>query len=135
MEKTKLGLSVAIMSAIVYLTALFGGYTPLLLVAGYILIVEESIQLKKTAVTAFLILIAFSVVNFIIGLVPDIFSILVSFLDIFGNHDLYVPFFSKVSNFLYAVLVFVKEVSFIFLAGLAFLKKPLNLPFVDKLFD
>ena len=135
MEKTKLGLSVAIMSAIVYLTALFGGYTPLLLVAGYILIVEENIQLKKTAITAFLILIAFSVVSFIIGLVPDIFSILVSFLDIFGAHDLYVPFFSKVANFLYTVLTVVKEVGFVFLAGLAFLKKPLNLSFVDKLFD
>ena len=49
--KTKLGISVGILAAATYLAALIG-ITPLLLVAGYILIVEENDFLKKTAVKA-----------------------------------------------------------------------------------
>ena len=52
MEKTKLGLSVAIMSALVFLVAAFGGYTPLLLVAGYILIAEENARVEEARRTA-----------------------------------------------------------------------------------
>lgn len=135
MEKTKLGLSVAIMGAIVYLTALFGGFTPLLLVAGYILIVEDNADLKKTAVTALMILLAFSAVNFVIGLLPDVQTILLSLLNIFGINDIYLPFINNIANFLYSVVGLLRELVFIFLAGLSFLKKPLKLPFIDKLFD
>lgn len=134
MEKTKLGLSTAIMGAIVYLTALFGGYTPLLLVAGYILLAEENAQLKKTAVTAFLILLAFSAVNFVIGLLPDVQSILLSLLNIFGE-DFYLPFINNIANFFYGIVGLVKELALVFLAGLALLNKPLKLSFIDKLFD
>ena len=135
MEKTKIGLSVAIMGAIVFLTALFGGYTPLLLVAGYILIAEENTQLKKTAVTAFLILLTFSAVNFVIGLLPDVQSILLSLLNIFGINDIYLSFINNIANFLYSVVSLLKDLVFIFLAGLSLLKKPLKLSFIDKLFD
>lgn len=135
MKKTKLGLSVAIMGAIVYLTALFGGFTPLLLVAGYILIVEENADLKKTAVTALMILLTFSAVNFVIGLLPDVQTILLSLLNIFGINDIYLPFINNIANFLYSVVGLLGELVFIFLAGLSILKKPLKLPFIDKLFD
>ena len=135
MEKTKLGLSVAIMGAIVYLTALFGGFTPLLLVAGYILIVEENADLKKTALTALMILLTFSAVNFVIGLLPDVQTILLSLLNIFGINDIYLPFINNIANFLYSVIGLLRELVFIFLAGLSILKKPLKLPFIDKLFD
>ena len=135
MEKTKLGLSVAIMGAIVYLTALFGGFTPLLLVAGYILIVEENADLKKTAVTALMILLTFSAVNFVIGLLPDVQTILLSLLNIFGINDIYLPFINNIANFLYSVIGLLRELVFIFLAGLSIFKKPLKLPFIDKLFD
>ena len=135
MEKTKLGLSVTIMGALVYLVALFGGYTPLLLIAGYILIAEENIRLKKTAVTAFLLAVAFSVLSFVIGLIPDTLSVLISFLEIFGIHDLYLPFINNVTNFLYASLSVIKEVAFIFMAGMALLGKLFAPPFVSKFFD
>ena len=135
MEKTKLGLSVSIMGAFVYLVALFGGYTPLLLIAGYILIAEESIRLKKTAVTAFLLAIAFSVLSFLIGLIPETLSVLISFLEIFGVRDLYFSFINNVTNFLYASVTVIKEVAFIFMAGMALLGKLFAPPFVSKFFD
>lgn len=135
MEKTKLGLSVTFMSALVYLVALFGGYTPLLLVAGYILIAEESILLKKTAVTAIVLAIVFSALSFVIGLIPETLSVLISFLEIFGIHDLYIPFINNVANFLYATLSVLKEVAFIFIAGMALVGKPFVPPFISKFFD
>lgn len=134
MEKTKIGLSVAIMGAIVYLTALFGGYTPLLLVAGYILIAEESTQLKKTAVTAFLILLTFSAVNFVIGLLPDILNLFYSLLQIFRVY-VHLNFVDNIANFLYNALGLLKELVLVILAVLTLLKKPLKLSFIDKLFD
>ena len=134
MEKTKIGLSVAVMSAIVYLTALFGGYTPLLLIAGYILIVEESTQLKKTAVSAFLLLLTFSAVNYVIGLLPDILNMFYSFLEIFKVY-VHLSFIDNVAGFLYSVLTLLREVVLALLAIAALLKKPVNIPFVNKLFD
>lgn len=134
MEKTKIGLSVAVMSAIVYLTALFGGYTPLLLIAGYILIVEESTQLKKTAVSAFLLLLSFSAVNYVIGLLPDILNMFYSFLEIFKVY-VHLSFIDNVAGFLYSVLTLLREVVLALLAIAALLKKPVNIPFVNKLFD
>ena len=134
MEKTKLGLSVAVMGAIVYLTALFGGYTPLLLVAGFIFIVEENVQLKKTAVTAFLLLLAFSAVNFVIGLLPDVLDLFYSFLQIFKVY-VHLNVIDSIANFLYSAVSLLREVVLIGLAVLAFKNKPLNISFVNKLFD
>ena len=135
MEKTKLGLSVSLVGAIIFLAALFGGYTPLLLVAGYVLIVEESTQLKKTAVTACLLAIAFSLLSFLIGLIPELLSVLISLLQIFGVYDLHFSFINNVTNFLYTALSVIKEVTFVFLAGLAALGKPFIPAFVSKIID
>ena len=134
MEKTKLGLSVAVMGAVVYLTALFGGYTPLLLVAGYVLIAEESAQLKKNAVTAFLVMLAFSAVNFVVGLLPDILNLFYSFLQIFKVY-VHLSFIDNIANFLYNAVALLRQVVLAALAILSLLKKPVNIPFVKKLFD
>lgn len=134
MEKTKLGLSVAVMGAIVYLTALFGGYTPLLLVAGFVLIAEENAQLKKTAVTAFSLLLVFSAVNFVIGLLPDILNLFYSFLQIFKVY-VHLNVIDNIANFLYSAVALLREIVLAALAILSLLKKPANIPFVNKFFD
>ena len=51
MEKSKLGLSIKVFGAIVFLCGLFG-YIPLIICAGYILLAEESEKLKKYAIKA-----------------------------------------------------------------------------------
>ena len=48
--KSKLGVSVALLGALPFILSLFGGYTPMLLVVGYIFICEEDSWLKKTAI-------------------------------------------------------------------------------------
>lgn len=49
MEKTKLGVSVGIFGAFLYVAALFGGYIAITLLAGYVLLMESNEWLKKTA--------------------------------------------------------------------------------------
>ena len=134
MEKTKLGLSVAIMSALVFLVAAFGGYTPLLLVAGYILIAEENAQVKKSAVTALIVLLGASVASYVIGFIPNLFDLLFSFLRIF-TVDLYFDWLNRIFNFLSDVVYFARSLVLVLLALVALMGKSIKLPFVDKLFD
>ena len=70
MVKTKLGLSIGLLSAVVYFTALFGGYIPLFLLAGYILIVEQNDWLKRVCCKAVLLLIGFSLLSVCIDVKP-----------------------------------------------------------------
>lgn len=71
MEKTKLGVSVGIFGAFLYVAALFGGYIAITLLAGYVLLMESNEWLKKTAVKAVATLACFSFLSLLIGLIPD----------------------------------------------------------------
>ena len=134
MEKTRLGLSVSVASALCFLLCLFGGYTPALLFAGYVLLREENSGLKKTAVASVLIMVAFSAVNMIIGLLPDIINVLESLVVIFGGY-LGIHFVDSLANFLYNVLTLARIVVFAGLAYMAYKGKQVKLSFIDKLFD
>lgn len=51
MQKTKLGISVGLLGAIIYFTSLFGSsYLIAILLCGYILLVEDNPWLRKTSV-------------------------------------------------------------------------------------
>ena len=52
MQKTRLGISVGMLGAAVYLTGLFSGYLVALLMAGYVLLCEENGWLKRSVIKA-----------------------------------------------------------------------------------
>ena len=52
--KSNLGISVGLLGAVAYFAGLFGGYVPLLVVVGYILLREQNDWLRWTAVKALL---------------------------------------------------------------------------------
>ena len=133
MQKTKLGLTTGIVAALAFLMFLFGGYTTGLLAVGYILICEQNSWLKASAVKALLLAIVFSVLNFIVYLLPDLISILSSLLEIFGSH-LYISFISNVANFFSEVLSLVRWVVFAGFAALALKNKSVPLKSIDTLF-
>lgn len=133
MQKTKLGLSTGIVAALTFLLFLFGGYTTGLLAVGYILICEQDSWLKSSAVKALLLAIVFSVLNFVVYLLPDLIGILSSLLEIFGSH-LYISFISNVANFFSNVLSLVRWVAFAGLAVLALKNKSVAIKPIDKLF-
>ena len=76
MEKTKLGISVGLMAAGIYLITLFGGLVPAVLLAGYVLLFEDSEWLKKNAVKAVLTYVMFSVASLVLNLIPNAINII-----------------------------------------------------------
>lgn len=74
MQKTKLGVSVAVLGAAMYFTGLFSGYIVAVVLAGYILLMEENEWLKKTAVKAVALMIAFSLLSTLLGLIPGVIN-------------------------------------------------------------
>lgn len=133
MEKTKFGLSASIMGALVFFLAQFGGFTPLLLVAGYILIAEDSVQLKKHAVTALAILLCASAATYAVNLLPSLIELLFSFLRIF-KVDVYFTLFNRIVEFLDGSIYFTRGALLVLLGILTLLKKNINIPLVDKFF-
>ena len=70
MQKTKLGLSVGFMGAILCCAGMFMGYTATILLAGYVILMEEDVWLKATAVKVVSIMTVFSLILAALSIVP-----------------------------------------------------------------
>lgn len=134
--KTKLGISVSLMSALLYFSGLFGGYVVLALLVGYVLLKEDDTWLKRAAVKTIVICVGCSLLSSVIGLVPNLYGIFNSLLSVFGAN---MPGAALVSlaNFLQYVVTFVKTVVLLYFGIAALLNKyavkdPLD-PLVDKI--
>lgn len=132
--KTKLGISVGLFGALLYLVAYFGGYVPAILLAGYVLLCEENDWLKKAAVKAVAVVVAISFVITVINLIPDLLSWLNSFLGIFGGYFNY-GFVSNVIGFIVKTISVLKTVLFLLLGIKALNQGTITVPFVDKLIE
>jgi uncharacterized membrane protein len=132
--KTKLGISVAMLTALTYIFGLFGGYIALALLVGYILLCEENTDVKKAAVKTVIIVVAFDLVNAVIALLPNGISIIDNFLNIF-NVAFPVYFVSKIYTFISSVLAFAEKIIFLVLAFMAWSNKNCKLPVLDDLVD
>lgn len=130
--KTKLGISVGLMGAALYLGSYFGGYVVMALMVGYILLCEDSQWLKTAAVKAVIILLSFSLLNTVINLVPTLLNLIDSLLRIFKG-NLYIPFFDNVSNLFYNILNLVKMILMIGLGAFALIKGEKASDPLDKL--
>ena len=134
MEKTKLGLNVGMMAALVYMVCNFAGYTVALMLVGYVLLCEDNAWLKKCALTGTLIMIALSVCNSVINLIPNIISIPLDLLNIFG-FNLYFNFLYEITNLLYNLISLAETVVLLMLSFKAVSKLDLPVPVIDKLVE
>ena len=76
MQKAKLGISVGLLGAAIYLTALSGSLLGLLVLAGYVLLVEDNQWLRLSAVKAVAVYLFFTFVIQAVGYVPDVLGII-----------------------------------------------------------
>lgn len=132
MEKSKLGISVALFSALTFLTGYFG-ITVLVLVAGYILLREENASLKKNAVNTVVLYLAFAALGICIGLLDNVFDLFNFGGWMYGNiaYTITNGFISTL-----ATLVDIAEkVVFGLLALFALLGKDVKLPVIDKFIE
>ena len=134
MEKTKLGIPVTLMAAVVCLLSYYGGYIIAGILVGYILLKEENEWLKKLAAKAIVVLLSFSVASTLINLIPTALNVIYSFIRIF-NVDFYLYFIDQVFNFLSTVLSVLKMVVFLLMGYNALSCKDLKIPVLDDLLE
>ena len=84
MQKTRLGITIGGLAAAIYLTCLFGGYIPAIMLAGYVLIVEENEWLRRSAVKAIVLMMIFSFAIYGINLVPNVIDCFENLATAFG---------------------------------------------------
>jgi len=128
--KTRLGVSVGLMGAGIYLAALFGGYIPVILLAGYVLLVEENEWLRRTAVKAVVLLFSFAFLLTLIGLLPDVLSWIGSFVDLFKGSFEY-EVISKIVSIIRKTIGLIETVLFIILGFKSLSQGTVKVPVVD----
>lgn len=132
--KTKLGISVGVMAAAAYFIAFFGGYTALLLLAGYILLFEQDSFLRKSIVKAFALAICFSIIKSLVGFIPNLTGLVNDVFSIFGGY-FHIAFISSAVNCIDDVISIVEKLLFLLLGLMAFRQNTINMGPIDKLVD
>ncbi len=132
MQKTKLGVSVGLLGAAVYLLLFFGGYIPALLITGYVFLFEENEWLKRTCVKAIALMLSFSVLITVIGLIPDLLSWISSVVAVFKGSFSY-SLVSNIINVFVKAIAILKTCLFLLLGAKALNQGTVKVPFVDGL--
>jgi len=134
MEKTKLGISAGTLGAAVYFSAALLGYISLLIVGGYILLVEKTEWLKKCVIKAVVLMLFYSLLSTVIGIIPQILT-LGSEEALLGSYYLYMAGAYQIVSVALVVLNLVRIGLFIALGVKALTEKTIVIPIVDRLID
>ena len=109
-----------------YFASLFGGYIPMLLLAGYIFLREENIWLRKAAFKAVALMLVFSACGAVISSVNDILGIFNSLFD----WSLEIPL--ELDYVLSRIIDLVKVIMFAVLGFRAFSQGDVAISTIDK---
>ena len=137
MEKTKLGISVGLMGALMFLSG-YLGITALVLVGGYILLKEDSHTLKKYAVYTLVLYLAFLAATMVIGLANGVLNV-VNFKNwIYSAPHLIGTLYSvllAILSTLSSIIALVEKIVFGLFAVCALLGKEIKFSALDKIVD
>ena len=130
MQKSKLGISVGLLCAALYFSYLFGNILIPVAIIAYILIVEENIWLKKSAVKSLVIYAVLSIVlPYVISLIPDI---LVNVFNVYLRNTRVFNIIYHIFEFFGNILYIVRRFAYIILGVLALKQSTIKLPVVDN---
>lgn len=136
MEKTKLGISVGLLGALVFVSG-YTSLTVLALVGGYVLLKEENSTLKKYVVYAAALMIAFLAASMCISAIETVFDFLnfnswmTSVDGLSTVYRVIMALFETLTDILYIAEILV----FGFLALMALAGKEIKIAFLDKLVE
>lgn len=134
MNKTKVGISENLMGGLCFIIALVGGYVSILLLAGYILLKENSVALKKYVLNALAMLIFFSLVVSVVGIFPEIVNFVDNFVGLF-NGNCTAPIIDSIYYIVLNVVEIMKAVMFLTFAVMAIKGKNVSVPVVSKMIN
>ncbi len=129
--KSKLGVSVGLVGAALYFAGLFNGMLLLLVLIGYVLLVEDNEWLRRTAVKSGVIYVMFALLLAVIGLIPGVIGLIGDFFGIFGG-SFSIPFITSIIMFIESGIELIKIVFFILLGIKALNQGTIVIPFVDN---
>ena len=129
MYHTKFGVSVGLVGAVMYLLICFGGYTPALILCGYVLLFEENHWLRNCCVKAFVLDLALSFVSGAIGLIPNVLT----FIDRMFNTTLSAGLINTIVNNTQFAIGILNTALFLLLSVKAIKGKTMEIPVVDAL--
>ncbi|MCR4991670.1 MAG: hypothetical protein K6A45_01345, partial [Lachnospiraceae bacterium] len=115
-----------------FLLALYGGYTPLLIGAGFVLIFESNDWLKATVVKAFVLALCFSLCSTILDIIPDLLGIINNWVVVFGGDGINFNKLNQIIKAIWSMISFCKTILFVILALMALKMKTIGIGFVDK---
>ena len=132
MQKTRLGISVGMLGAAIYLTGLFSGYVVAVLMAGYVLLFEENSWLRRCAVKAVSLMVFFSFITVLINLIPNAISSINYIASMFGS-SFYAVFITNLVSAVTSIIDIIEKLLFIGLGVKALNQGTITVPVVDKL--
>lgn len=132
MQKTKLGVSVGVLGAAIFFSGLFSGYVITIILVGYVLLMEENIWLKKAGVKAIALMMGFSILSALIGLIPDVIGVINGFCTMFGGYFT-VDFITGLQGALSYILGLIETILLLMLGFKAFTMGTVTLPIIDRL--
>lgn len=131
MEKTRLGITVGLMGAMIYFTGLFSGYLVAVILAGYVLLCEGNVWLRCSAVKAVALMLFFSGLIVIVNLIPDAFGFISSVLSVF-NFNFGFGFVSKIMSVINSGIDIAEKVLFLALGLKALHQGTIAIPALDR---
>lgn len=134
MHRTKLGISVGLLGACVYLMGSFGGFLLTVFLVGYILLFEENEWLKKNAVKAVILMTCFTLAITVFNLIPSAISAINNIAGIFGGR-VSVPRLTNVTAAIVDVIDIMEKVLLIALGVKALKQGSIAIPAVDRLIN
>ena len=132
MEKTKLGISIEMLGAILYVSVALFGYLGVFIVGGYIMFIEKQEWLKKCVYKAIVLMLSFSFLSIIIGMIPKLLYLGTGAVSILDGFYLYLSRTYQIVSVVLVALNFVRMGLFLWLGLKTWKKQKVNIPIVDK---
>lgn len=131
MQKTRLGISVGLMGALIYFFGLIS-ITPMVLLAGYVLICEENEWLKNSTVKALLLVVSYYLLTAILGLGDNIFGVINQIFSLV-HLNLRLDYPLSIDSLITTIAVFTKNAALLLLGFKALSQGSMNIPVIDKM--
>lgn len=134
MLKTKMGVSIALVGAAMYFLGAIA-FTPAVLLAGAVLIMEDNQWVKRQAAKMIGVVIVFSLLGIAVGWVDDVVSILNTIVHWFAKDAKYLSVPGNLDSLLRTIIGAAEEVFLIVMGFMALKMKEIRFGVIDKLLE
>ena len=136
--KTKLGITAGAVAAVAYLAGFFSGYLALIVIVGYVFIMQENDWLKLNSLKALVLMLAFSVLTALVVFIPNIISLINSLLNIWDGslyNNKVIPAINDCVTFINNCISLIEKVLMLLLALYATKLKTVKIGFIDNILE